>query len=69
MLRYREVYVKLTIPCVSMEDAKEQANHIVNARLSCMRADETLLPIKAEVSSMTGGTLMLDHPSLQEKRQ
>lgn len=49
MLKYRTIMVALSIPSVSLRDAEQQAQDIARARLSCLRADDSLLPIRAEL--------------------
>lgn len=63
-MKYREVYVKMTVPSKSWEHAHQIADQVVNARLSLMIADEPHegrnVPIKAEVSKIMGGTYPID---------
>ena len=56
MLNYREVTVVLSIPSTSQEDADKQAQDIVRAQLSHLKADDTLLPIRARVSEAEPAT-------------
>jgi hypothetical protein len=52
MLNYREVTIVLSIPSTSQEDADKQAQDIVRAQLSNLKADDTLLPIRARVEPL-----------------
>lgn len=50
MPNYRTVLVALSIPSEDQEHAVEQATDIAKAQLSNLRADDTLLPIRASVN-------------------
>ena len=64
-LLYRRVTVVLAIPSVSQEHAQRQAREIVQAQLSHLRSDDTLLPIRSYVVPVAGAEARSVPPEVQ----